>query len=56
MIPQDKTIACIAMKSGYGNDLRGIRLIDEDGDIFLEEVWSNHDENGFWEYKDVPKD
>ena len=43
------------MKTGKGIDLRGIRLIDEHGDIFLETMWCMYSNVGFWEYKDIPK-
>ena len=54
-IPSDKTISCIGMKTGKGIDLRGIRLIDEHGHIFLEKMWCIYSNVGFWEYKDIPK-
>jgi hypothetical protein len=43
------------MKSGKGKDLRGLRLIDEDGDIFFDKTWCTYSPAGFWTYKDVPK-
>ena len=43
------------MKSAKGKDLRGICLIDEDGDVFIEKTWCTFSETGYWTYKDIPE-
>ena len=54
VIDPSKVIGGIGMKSHEGKDLRGIRFLDESGEIFHETVWCIHSDEGVWTHKDIP--
>jgi len=48
VIDPKKTVGSIGMKTHDGKDLRGIKFMDTNGEVFHEIVWCTCSDAGYW--------